>query len=45
MGAQQSTGQGNDANADNGLTKTCYYELLGVARDATDDEYTDDHRR
>jgi DnaJ family protein A protein 5 len=38
MGALQSTGGGNAASG-TGEVKTSYYELLGVERNATPDEY------
>ncbi|TIC94101.1 DnaJ domain-containing protein [Colletotrichum higginsianum] len=38
MGAQQSSGRGQGEDPSQPV-KTCYYELLGVQRDATDDEY------
>jgi DnaJ family protein A protein 5 len=38
MGASQSTG-GADALNGGGEVKTSYYELLGVERNATQDEY------
>lgn len=37
MGAQQSSGRDNQGD-NAGPTKTCYYELLGVERDASEDE-------
>lgn len=41
MGANQSTLGGNDdfTQTTNGELKTCYYELLGVDRQASDEEY------
>lgn len=38
MGAQQSSGRG-DVPGTPQVAKTCYYDLLGVERLATDDEY------
>lgn len=39
MGAQQSSTRGDDAGAGAApVRKTCYYELLSVDRQATDDE-------
>lgn len=38
MGAQQSSEQ-SDASGAAPAAKTCYYDLLGVERSATDDEY------
>lgn len=37
MGANQSTGSGTGGNAQQ--AKRCYYEVLNVNRQATDDEY------
>lgn len=37
MGANQSTGRGG--GGDTQQVKRCYYELLDVDRQATDDEY------
>lgn len=42
MGASQSTG-GGDAPSNAGEVKTSYYELLGVERNATQDEYVTRH--
>lgn len=36
MGAQQSSANGDGSNSATPV-KTCYYELLGVDEDATDD--------
>ncbi|KAL7774536.1 hypothetical protein CFE70_005448 [Pyrenophora teres f. teres 0-1] len=44
MGASQSTG-GEQASADTGEVKTSYYLLLGVERDATQDELKKAYRR
>ncbi|CAA9962049.1 DnaJ domain containing protein [Pyrenophora teres f. maculata] len=44
MGASQSTG-GAQASADTGEVKTSYYLLLGVERDATQDELKKAYRR
>ena len=38
MGAQQSSDRG-EASDTAPVAKTCYYDLLGVERQATDDEY------
>lgn len=38
MGAQQSSGR-DQSESSSETVKTCYYELLGVGRDASDDEY------
>ena len=39
MGAYQSTnGRGGDHEEGSGEFNTCYYELLGVDRQATDEE-------
>jgi DnaJ family protein A protein 5 len=38
MGAQQSSGRDSDAPGSK-VVKRCYYEVLGVERHATDDEY------
>ena len=37
MGANQSTGSGSGGNAQQ--AKRCYYEVLDVDRQASDDEY------
>jgi DnaJ family protein A protein 5 len=39
MGAQQSSGRDNTQNG--APVKTCYYEVLGIDRHATDDEWVD----
>ncbi|KAJ0164907.1 DnaJ -like protein subfamily C member 21 [Colletotrichum tanaceti] len=44
MGAQQSSGRGQGEDHSQPV-KTCYYELLGVQRDATDDEIKKSYRR
>ncbi|KAK6213015.1 DnaJ domain-containing protein [Colletotrichum tabaci] len=44
MGAQQSSGRGQGEDPSQPV-KTCYYELLGVQRDATDDEIKKSYRR
>lgn len=44
MGAQQSSNQqkpSEQGDAGGPHVKTCYYELLGVDRQASDDEYVD----
>lgn len=38
MGASQSASHG-DPETDLAATKTCYYELIGVDRDASETEY------
>jgi len=38
MGAEQSSGRDPNANASDAV-KRCYYEVLGVERSATGDEY------
>jgi DnaJ family protein A protein 5 len=38
MGAQQSSGRDADAQGGDAVKK-CYYEVLGVERSSTDDEY------
>ena len=38
MGAEQSSGRDANSQASDAL-KRCYYEVLGVERSATDDEY------
>ncbi len=38
MGAQQSSGRNTDTPGRESV-KRCYYEVLGVERHATDDEY------
>ena len=42
MGANQSSGA-DSASAGGGEVKTSYYELLGLERTATDDEYDARH--
>ncbi|KAK1968551.1 DnaJ domain-containing protein [Colletotrichum eremochloae] len=44
MGAQQSSGRDHSEGFSQ-PAKTCYYELLGVERDATDDEIKKSYRR
>ncbi|KAJ3499797.1 hypothetical protein NLG97_g65 [Lecanicillium saksenae] len=44
MGASQSTSQGG-AGSTSTVTKTCYYELIGVDRDATDTDIKKAYRR
>lgn len=39
MGASQSSGANADGGGGHSEVKTSYYELLGVERSATDDEY------
>jgi len=39
MGANQSSGADSSAFPSGGEVKTSYYELLGLERTATDDEY------
>jgi hypothetical protein len=41
MGANQSSSQGDAGPTNQAPTKTCYYDLLGVERLATDDEQVD----
>lgn len=43
MGAQQSSSDRGDAPNAVPVAKTCYYDLLGVERQATDDEYADQY--
>lgn len=38
MGAAQSSG-GGDSETGAKVAKTCFYELLGLSKDATDTEY------
>lgn len=40
---EPNTGGGAQGGSASGLVKTCYYELLAVARDATQDEYIGGH--
>ncbi|KAL0936667.1 DnaJ domain-containing protein [Colletotrichum truncatum] len=44
MGAQQSSGRSHDETASQ-PAKTCYYELLAVERDATDEEIKKAYRK
>lgn len=42
MGANQSTGDNPESSrAKSQHAKTCYYELLGVERQASEEEYAD----
>ncbi|EQB53697.1 DnaJ domain-containing protein [Colletotrichum gloeosporioides Cg-14] len=45
MGSQQSSGRDQTAGAASRPIKTCYYELLAVERDATDDEIKKAYRK
>ena len=38
MGAEQSSSRNASTAQDEATVKTCYYDLLGVDRGATDDE-------
>ena len=38
MGAEQSSSRNASAAQDDAAVKTCYYEVLGVDRQASDDE-------
>ncbi|OLN87739.1 DnaJ subfamily C member 21 [Colletotrichum chlorophyti] len=44
MGAQQSSGR-DQSDSPSQPVKTCYYELLGIERDATDNEIKKSYRR
>lgn len=46
MGAEQSSSRSNGAAGRNATAprKTCYYEVMGLDRSATDDEYGLLHR-
>lgn len=40
MGAEQSSNRpANGQNSNTVVRKTCYYELMGIERTATEDEY------
>jgi hypothetical protein len=43
MGANQSSSQGGSAATSQTPSKTCYYDLLGVDRLATEDEQVYQH--
>ncbi|KAF6814882.1 DnaJ domain-containing protein [Colletotrichum musicola] len=45
MGAQQSSGRGQGDDSTSQPVKTCYYELLAIERDATDDEIKKAYRK
>lgn len=45
MGAQQSSDRGGEASSAAPVARTCYYDLLGVERQATDDEIKKAYRR
>lgn len=44
MGANQSSGEGQSDGGTAATIKTSYYELLGVDRQAGDDEYANIYR-